>query len=178
MSVIPIASVYLSRVVLLQVIALLLVIALLIELTRRIYPGVSQRFTGCFGAMLRDSEAQKITGATYLLLAAFISFWLFELWIAQVVVLFVVISDGLSALLGKWIGRHKIYDNKTWEGSAVFIVSALLIVILHPGSSLGVGLLGVGAAFLADVFLIKWDDNLTIPLVSGLLMQLVSWVSV
>jgi len=178
MAVIPLASVFVARPLLLQGIGVLLVIALSIELGRHHLPGVNQRFQALFGPMLRDSESRKMTGATYLLLASFISFWLYELWIAQVVILFVVISDGLSALLGKWLGKHAFYGNKTWEGNAVFLLTAFFIVYLHPHCPLGVGLLGMTAAFLADVLILKYDDNLTIPLVSGVIMQLVTWVRV
>ncbi len=178
MAVIPFLSFHLEKVQLMRLIGILLIIALLIELLRRIIPGVNTRFTAMFGAMLRDSENDKLTGATYLLIAAFFSFWLFELWIAQVVMFFVIISDGLSALMGKWIGKHHCFKNKTWEGNAVFVFTAILIILLHPECPLFIGLVGVLIAFLADILSFRLDDNWTIPISSGLIMQLVAWLSV
>ena len=178
MLVIPVASTLLDRPVLLRLIGLLLLVALAVEVARKLWPAVNGLFRRLVGGMLRDAEVSEVTGATHLLMASFLSFWLFELWIAQVAVLFVIISDGLAALLGKWMGRHRCCGNKTWEGTAVFLVSAVIIVVLHPQCPLPVGLVGVVAALGADLFGTRWDDNLTIPLASGLVMQLVSWASV
>jgi len=178
MAFIPISSFYLDRQHIIQLTGVLLILALVVEVVRRTIPRINQQFTGLVGGMLRDKESSKLTGATYLILASFLSFFFLELWIAQVVIFFVVISDGLSAIFGLWIGKHRCFGNKTWEGNAVFVFTAFLIILIHPQCPLWLGILGVGTAFIADVLSTRWDDNWTIPLFSGLVMQLASLINV
>lgn len=43
--------------------------------------------------------------------------------ISEHVVLSMIAADGMAAIIGKKIGKHKIYREKTIEGSLAFIVT-------------------------------------------------------
>jgi len=88
------------------------------------------------------------------------------------VLLILVISDGLGALAGKLWGKHRLYGYKTIEGSIVFILSAVMIVLLVFRNPLWIGWIGLVTAFFVEVFIQKIDDNLTIPLFAGGVMQI------
>jgi dolichol kinase len=45
--------------------------------------------------------------------------------ISQHVVLCLIAADGMAAVIGKKIGTHKIYGDKTLEGSLAFILTFL-----------------------------------------------------
>ena len=87
-----------------------------------------------------------------------------------------LISDTMAALVGKAIGKHKIYQDKSFEGTAAFFFSALIIMIaltpIHPFTTKCV--MACIAATLAELFesSIKIDDNLSIPLIIGFVLTL------
>ncbi|MBN2417446.1 hypothetical protein JXO52_16540 [bacterium] len=172
--VIPLAIRMLSRGEMLTILGTLLFVAAAVELLRRYNARFGRLFLAVTGTMLREHEKEHLTGATYLLLSSFVCVLVFSSWIAQVALLFVVVSDGLSALAGKFWGKHPWIGGKTWEGNAVFILTAVAIVLLHPDCPSAVGLAGGAAAFVCDVFITGIDDNLTIPLCSGVMMQVIS----
>lgn len=158
----------------LAILGILVGIAAAVEILRRFSSGFRRFFIALTGSMLREHENRRLTGATYLLLSSFLCVLLFNAWIAQVALLFVIISDGLSALAGKFWGRHPWVGGKTWEGNIVFLLTATAIVFLHPDCPAAVGIAGVATAFICDVFITGVDDNLTIPICSGVVMEIIS----
>ncbi len=169
--VIPLGMMILPRRTILLVLGFALLTAVIVEICRRLFPGFGAWFLKRTSPLLRKHEEHRITGATFLFLSAFISVLVFREWIAQVALLLVIISDGLGALVGKLWGRKTSIKGKTWEGSAVFIISGLLIVFFHPACDIRVGILGVLAAFLVEVLVTGLDDNLTIPLAAGIVLE-------
>jgi glycerol-3-phosphate acyltransferase PlsY len=111
-----------------------------------------------------------VTGATYYFIAAFIPVLCFSRDVAIVGLLFLVMGDSIAALIGTTYGAHKIGD-KSAEGSlACFLVCSVIGVVL-----LGwIGIPGAIAATLSELVPLPVDDNLRIPLISGIIMQLLS----
>lgn len=139
-------------------------------------PRFSLWFENATGMLLRSHEQKRLTGATYLMIASFLTILLYDRWIAFSALLFVVISDALGGLVGKRWGRHRIREDRSVEGSMVFLFSALIIVLANPHVSFLVGLAGAVTALLVEIFFRYIDDNLTIPLCSGFTMQCLTWV--
>jgi len=172
--VIPLGMAVFSRSSMLVFTGILLVTALIVEWLRKNHSGIGKVFIKFTKSMLREHEYSKITGATYLIFSAFFSILFYQSWIAQIVLLFVIISDGFSALVGKCWGKHRFGKGKTWEGNVVFLVTAVLIIIIHPECAFYVGIAGVFAAFFADVYITGIDDNVTIPIFAGFVMEIMS----
>lgn len=93
-----------------------------------------------------------------------------------------VVGDALAAVIGlKW-GRHPYTafgNHKSWEGSAAMFVSsfvAMAIVLLVTGSgvaaALAIALLTAAVATVLEAVTPAGLDNLTVPLVSALLLWL------
>ncbi len=131
---------------------------------------------------LRNKERQHnhftVSGSIYVLMAAFLCTILFTKVIAIISLTVMLVSDSLAAIIGKAFGRHKIYKNKTFEGSFTFLLSALIITMLfNPVYTFSYA--SVVACILAafmELFeqWLKIDDNVSIPLTIGIVLTVLA----
>ncbi len=113
------------------------------------------------------------TGAFYILLTATICIAIYPKPIAVLCLAFIIVGDSAAALIGRKFGRHK-FRNKSFEGSLAFFVSAALVAWIAPEISFRVGLIGAAVATVTEAVSFKIDDNTSVPLVSGLVMYLLT----
>lgn len=134
-----------------------------------------------FYNILRDDEKyfnRKIfTGGTYYALGIFFSLLLFEKEIAITSIMIMIWCDTFAALSGLLFGRHKI-GTKTLEGSIAFFIVGLLLIAVLPnftGNILEYYYLIIILIIITVFELInnRFDDNLLIPLLFGLLYTLI-----
>lgn len=145
-------------------------IAVIVELLKWVSESFRNLFFSFFEFILRRHERKgAITGATYYIISTFLCIVLFDKHIAIVSIFFIVLGDTAAALVGKAWGRIKLIGSKSLEGSAAcFIVCAVISVFwIDPV----VGLTGAFVATLAELLPLRLDDNLTVPLISGAVMQ-------
>ena len=129
-------------------------------------------FIRIFSSLLRESEQlRRFTGASFLFLGITITLAAFPKEIAIPSILLVTIADSLAALGGKWYGRHEFF-NKTLEGTLTFIGTGCLLVAYFWGWSILVLLVVIPVA-VVELLGEKVNDNLTIPVISALLMQVI-----
>lgn len=167
----PLLYMFLEKRYLLWMLGGLVFIAVLVEIARFRWAGFSRLFYRCVGRLLRNHERLHLTGSTYLLMGIFLTILLFDKAVAVMALVFVVVGDALGALTGKIWGRHRLYGNKTIEGSVVFLLTGLGIVLLMMRDHIIVGIVGVVVACIVDIFIKNIDDNLTIPLGAGAVMH-------
>ncbi len=145
-------------------------IAVIVELLKWVSESFRELFFRFFEFILRRHERKgAITGATYYIISTFLCIVIFDKHIAIVSIFFIVLGDTAAALVGKAWGRIKLIGDKSLEGSAAcFIVCAVISVFwIDPV----VGLTGAFVATLAELLPLRIDDNLTVPLISGAVMQ-------
>jgi dolichol kinase len=134
-----------------------------------------------FGKMLRPHEKESMytfNGATWVFIAASLTFLLFPKIIAVTAFSILIISDVSAALIGRKFGRITIFEHKSVEGTAAFIVSASILVMLYGllfGAPSSFYYVGFVAAFIGGIVeaaskKLRIDDNLTIPLSIGGIM--------
>jgi dolichol kinase len=141
-----------------------------VDLLRHFHSGVASLFRKYFfGRVLREEEKPTFMGSTYFIFSTILTILLFPKSIAIASILILILSDSAAALIGKWIGRIKIFG-KTLEGSMAFFLTSLLIVWIYPNLSRFSGSLAALGAALIEILPIKLNDNLTIPLVAGAIM--------
>ncbi len=135
-------------------------------------------FQKIFGSVLREHETSgKLTGASFVALAACINFSLFKPEIAVTGFLILVISDTLAALIGKGIPSKPFFE-KSLFGSLAFFISALIILFSCGGfyhSGLWFYIFGFFAVFCVTMFearpsFLNIDDNFVIPIGFSLIM--------
>jgi dolichol kinase len=168
---IPVLYLFLSKEVILFAFVLSFIIIFVIEWLR-LRGIVSLPF-------LRNKEEKEIGAYVFFMIGAFLSILIFEKRIAIAAILMLAIGDAASGLTGSVIFTDKpaMYEKrvKTPEVMLVMFVTSWILggLVLH---SLPVAVLGALGAMIADgvplrVYNVLIDDNLTIPLLSGVLMS-------
>ena len=77
----------------------------------------------------------------------------------------------IAALIGRKFGRHR-FGRKTVEGSLGCLLGTCLVAWLTPGLTAAVAFFGAVVATLTEALSFRVDDNITVPIVSGLAMTL------
>ncbi len=148
--------------------------ALCTDLARSRVQWISTFFAQYFDSMLRDHELSgKLTGATWVMIGAVLTIFLFPKPIAITALVFMSLGDTVAGLIGKQFGRIKI-GLKSLEGTLSGLAVCVLFVWLMPLVPLQVGVMGAVTAMAVELLPIPIDDNLSIPLSSGTIMFLIS----
>ena len=170
--VVPILYFFTSRDLAIIGVGGLVTLVLTAELLKGVVPAFRVIFLRIFSPILRSQEQKGgLTGATYFLIGSFLCILLFDKTLAIVCLCFLTLGDLCAALIGKQWGRIKLFSRKSLEGSlACFVVctAVALLIGLHPV----VAIAGALVATLIEVLPVGVDDNVTIPLISGLAMHL------
>jgi dolichol kinase len=147
---------------------------LVVDMLRLHEPHVRGYFSRFLGSILRSHERTQLMGGTYLLLSTLICVFAFSRPIAVAAVSFLIVGDTVAAIVGKGIGRIRIFG-KTLEGSLACFASCLAVGSLVPGLSWPVTLVGSLVATVFELLPVPLDDNFRLPLFAGFSMQLLSW---
>lgn len=161
-----------GRSVSLRVLGGLFVAAAVMEAVRLRNPRFNDRLVALFGGIHREEEKLRPSGILWTLAGAFLTVALVPhpdvvlaaLW-------YLALGDGAAALVGRRWGHIRL-GAKSLEGSlACFLVCwAVGALCLTPASPYPEVLLGALTAALVEALPMPLNDNLWIPLVSGLLI--------
>ncbi|MGB7061533.1 MAG: diacylglycerol/polyprenol kinase family protein [Candidatus Zixiibacteriota bacterium] len=135
------------------------------------------------GPVLRDHEEEDFAGASYILSASFLSILLFHKSVAMAAISFIILGDIAAALIGRRFGKTKIpwsltkvnpfgNDRKSLEGSLSCLFMCLVVAMVIPHLPLWIGIVGAVTATVAEGVSLPVNDNFSVPLLSGLCMQL------
>lgn len=135
-----------------------------------------------FGGLMRPEELPPeggplvLNGAAWMCVSAALCAWLFAPGVAAAALAMLMVGDGAAAVVGRRVGRTKWPGSpKSVEGSLAYAATAFLVglaVVAWPGSGVGVGTVALGAVVGAAVEAvpIPLNDNVRVPLLSGLAM--------
>ena len=174
-SILPVAGIFVPWLVIVIGSGLVTLTSLSLDLARFRTPYLNRLFVRWLAPVLKNDEAFKITGATYLLVATFGCFLVFDQTIAVMALLFLALGDPVAGLVGGRTPGPRVFG-KSPGGTAAFILVSLAVVaaltasgVIHYHWAL---VAGAVIAALVELAPIPVDDNLTIPLFSGLFMNL------
>ncbi len=177
-----------NRVPVVCIISFFLLLVIILEVERRRHPGLWPYITKrTYGKILKERPG-RILGTTCFLAASLLSILLFEKGIAISVLLFSVFGDAASTIVGVKYGKTKLFGEKSLEGSLAFFIICFfvgLFLIFSRRMFLGLTgptklfliLVGSFAASFIELLPIPLDDNLTIPLFSGVVMEIVKRIA-
>jgi dolichol kinase len=155
--------------------SILVLVFVFVEFLRLRYNFGNDIIPKVVGKTVRDYEKIDLSAATYFIISSFFTVLLFEKYVAIAAIIYNSIGDLFSAIIGKNYGKTKYMGGKkSIEGSLACFVSCLLVglLILNPFMAIS----GALAATFAEGYLIKVNDNLSIPIVSGIILTLVSFL--
>ena len=177
---IPVIYYFISKSTALTVLIPITLLFTIADVMRLVHPPTGRVYQRFFGFLLRSHErhdrGRRLNGASYVLLSATLCIIVFPKLIVITAFAILIISDSAAALVGRRYGRHPFFK-KTFEGTAAFFVTALIVVAVAPKISYVPAeyFIGAAAALLGSVvesLSIAIDDNLSIPVSIGAAMWL------
>lgn len=162
------------------ILALMAAFSFLVDVarSRRGFPGDLLRQYCDF--MIREHERKgrngsiPLSGATWLLASATLTYLLFPTAIATAALAMLILCDTAAALIGRRFGTIRFGPKKkSLEGSLAFFVVGVMIALVTPGLPLVAGLVGALVATIAEASPWELDDNFSVPLSSGVAMAIV-----
>lgn len=169
---IPVGYIFLEREITLTILATVFVLSLSLEIGRLFIPSFRDKIHPIFASIMRIAEEKKLSGVTYMLAGAWLTITFFDKDIAIIVLLIVSLSDAAAAIVGTSYGKVYLWD-KTLEGSAAFFSTTGLIMLVMRGLTLEQMVAGLFTSTLVELLPIPINDNLTLPLITAFVMQMV-----
>ncbi len=155
--------------------AMLFFIVLGFDIIRLTVPAVNNFMFARFAGFIRTNEAHKLTGTAPYILGIGLSLYFFSQPVATAAICYLVFGDVAATTIGERYGRTKI-GNKSLEGTAAFVVASLaaggVLLLIGSGTNPWVMVLGALAAAGVELLTLPLNDNLVIPIVSGVVMEL------
>ena len=137
------------------------------------FPAFNRKIQKMFGAAYRESEINSISGLPWTLSGSFFTMLLFnDKAIVVSSLLYLALGDASAALVGKRIGKRKIFWEKTLEGSlACFLVCFMIGLCFFK---LPIALAGAFAAAVIELFPWALNDNFWMPIISAFVLTQIS----
>jgi glycerol-3-phosphate acyltransferase PlsY len=145
-------------------------VSIVIELARLHDARVRAYFRMFFGNLIRKHEHRQLLGSTYLLIASVLTIELFAKPYAVAALGALILGDTAAALVGRTLGRARLFG-KSLEGSLACFVVSFLFAWGVVGLDVKTAAIGMLAATLFEFLPIPLDDNFRIPLSAGYVMK-------
>jgi dolichol kinase len=153
----------------------LFLITVLVETLRLRINAFNRVLVGWFGSLLKERETHYPTGVGYFLGGILICLLLFHLEVALASIVILSVGDPAASVVGQRWGRIRI-GKKSMEGAVAFWVCAMTAGVFFQGFWPGLPFLtySIGAltGAVVECLPIRVDDNLILPLATGLTMEL------
>ncbi len=161
----------------------LAVTAFLFELLRLRNPKINQLALIIMKPVMRESERNSVSGLPFYALGVSLALFFFPERIAILAILFLIFADPIASFIGILYGRDKILPNKSLQGTiAAFLVCYIATIIyglVYVGPSMNLLVFAVAGGIIgcfSEMCSQFVDDNLCIPVVSGLGLYLVNFI--
>jgi dolichol kinase len=176
-SLVPIVGWLLSYPVALALSALIMGASLTLEAARRWWPWVNQALWQLLPSVFRKWEDRRALGSTWFALGMLATLLLYGQDVGGTAVLLLSWGDTAAELAGRRWGRSA--GGKTLAGSVGCLAACLLAGVMGVGFG-GLSLWAVLAGAVVATLIERWspppDDNLWMPVLSGLAIVLVQWL--
>ena len=136
----------------------------------RIFTGKSLGSIKGLADMYRKRERRRFSSMTLFLTALFIIFLVFPRDIAYMSLVYLTVGDLFGKMIGRQFGRHRLYRQKTLEGTLAFFAGSVMTgYIFHSLLPIPILYVLAGSAFAAIVELLtdRANDNFTVGILSS-----------
>ncbi len=170
---IPTAGIFVPEREFLLALAMIAAVAVVIDLSRFGIGPFNRLYMRLMDPLLKSDEAARMTGATHMLIAATLVFWLFGRDVGIPVMFYLSLGDPVAAIVGSRVPGPRLMG-KSPGGTLAFAATGAAIagVLVATGAVQYHWAMWPGAVIAALVELagIPPDDNLTIPPIAGATM--------
>ncbi len=175
--VIPLTYFYLikDKSLMVTILIILTLISLLIEYVRRHREGYIRLFFQKYlQSILRADEVNgQFTGATWMLIGFTFTVIIFDFEVAVLALLFLSVGDAVAALVGSALPIGKIWNKSILGSLSGFFFCVLFGLFLNNSLPLQIIIFGAISGMLIELIPSKINDNFSIPIFSGFIMQIV-----
>ena len=173
--IIPFGYLYIfqDKIEMLVILSFFLILCFFIELSRNKNDKVLSVFNKYFRFMMRENEKKgALTGATWVFVGALFTVLLIPAPFSILSLLFLSVGDTFAAIIGMQFPYLKLGE-KTLSGSiAGFFACIIVGLIIDIHISHDVLIFGAFMAMFIEIMPLSFDDNVTIPIFSGLSMYI------
>ena len=167
---VPLVSALISKTLVVVVLSVITIVFVLEEILR--VEGYSLPFITPFTLKMSRPEERAsfmIIRPAYFAIGIILALVLYPSMIAYASICIGVVGDSVAAIVGARIGRRRIVRRKTVEGFAAGLTAAFILAsfLVSPF----IALLGATGGMVMELLDVP-DDNLTMPIVAGALMNL------
>ena len=146
------------------------------EISRRISARANRAMRWVFSQVAHPHEAHQVNSATWYVTALALLSLMHAPMTCVVALAVLGFADPAAAVIGKRWGRHRLSNGRSIEGTAAFVVAGTVasmaaITIGYPAvalvPALTIAIVASLCGGLTELSLRRIDDNLAIPLSSG-----------
>ena len=162
-----------DKVLMIIILFILTLIALLIEYARRDQKNsIGYFFKKYFKPILRSNEKRGyFTGATWMLIGFTATVLIFENDVAVLALLFLSVGDSSAGIVGRIFPLGKVW-NKSISGFFAGLIFCIIFgFMINTALPFEVVFLGAISGMFIELIPSKIDDNFSIPIFSGFIMQ-------
>ena len=148
------------------------IILLILDYGRRYNKFLYRIYSNLFITFTRPIEQGLISGASWVIIGAAVTIFIFNENTAIIGLLVLSIADSAAAIIGIKLGKTQLYS-KSLEGSAAFFITATIIVFSLSPAAFYINFIAVIAATVVELFSTpRINDNLLIPMVLALILTI------
>ena len=153
---------------------ILTLFSLLIEYARLNQEGYIRFFFHKYlKSVLRPNELNgHLTGATWMLIGFTFSVIIFDFEVSVLALLFLAVGDAVAGLVGRAFPIGKIWDKSIFGSLSGFLFCVLFGLALNNTLSLQIIIFGAISGMFIELIPLKINDNFSIPVFSGFIMQI------
>ena len=176
-SVFPVLALFLEEGLLLTLLLATTLLYVGSDVARLLVKRLGKLFSRLFSSLLRESEEERLTGSSYVLLGTLGSFALFPPDVAVLAVLYAALGDPIAAVVGGRFAGKRIAGKSPWGTAAMIAIGLGIAGLLHITGAIGFrwpAAVGAAVAGITELAPLPLDDNLVVPLAAGGVMVLLA----
>jgi len=162
-----------DKIVMATILIILTLISLIIENARLNQDGYVRFFFHKYlKSVLRSNELKgHLTGATWMLIGFTCSVIIFDSEVSVLALLFLSVGDAVAGLVGRVLPIGKIWDKSLSGSLSGFLFCVFFGLAINNTLSLQIIIFGAISGMFIELIPLKLNDNFSIPVFSGFIMQ-------
>ncbi len=160
------------------ILIVLTLISLSIEYARRNRDGYFRFFFQKYlNSILRENEVNgRLTGATWMLFGFTFSVIIFDFEVAVLALLFLSIGDAVAAIVGRALPFGKVWNKSIIGSLSGFLFCIYFGLVINNTLPLQIVIFGALSGMFIELIPLKINDNFSIPIFSGFIMQILKGI--